>query len=186
MITDHKLGITRDLFIDPCSSVIERSVDAYGNTLIFTGPGPDGVWFTNDDVQSNYGANDIIYCGYRFDPETVLYHVRNRTYSPVLGRWLQRDPLGYAGGVNLYEYVGGRVTVEVDTTGLRPSNNICHAACHSIWLNCTVFGGEVGPEVCAAVFFACILVCDVPPVPKEPPLPNRCPPAGAYGWPWLP
>lgn len=27
--------------------------DAYGNTLIFTGPGADGVWFTNDDVRSN-------------------------------------------------------------------------------------------------------------------------------------
>ena len=86
--------------------------DAYGNTLIFTAPGPDGLWFTDDDVQSDYGANDTIYCGYRFDPETQLYYVRNRTYNPALGRWIQRDPIGYAGGVNLYEYVGG---LAVDT-----------------------------------------------------------------------
>ncbi|MGC9260544.1 MAG: RHS repeat-associated core domain-containing protein [Phycisphaerae bacterium] len=91
--------------------------DAYGNTLISTGPGADGVWFTNDDVQSSYGANDIIYCGYRFDPETELYYVRNRTYSPTLGRWLQRDPIGYAGGINLYEYVGGGAVATVDPTG---------------------------------------------------------------------
>jgi len=43
---------------------IDRRADAYGNTIIFTGPGADGVWFTDDDVQSSYGANEIIYCGY--------------------------------------------------------------------------------------------------------------------------
>ena len=30
------------------------------------------------------------------DPETQLYYVRNRTYSPTLGRWLQRDPISGA------------------------------------------------------------------------------------------
>ncbi len=95
--------------------------DAYGNTIIFTGPGADGVWFTNDDGQSDYGANEIIFCGYRYDPETELYYVRNRTYSPVLGRWLQRDPIGYAAGVNLYEYVGGNPTVSLDPEGECPA-----------------------------------------------------------------
>ena len=55
-----------------------------------------------------------MYCGYRYDPETELYYVRNRTYSPTLGRWIQRDPIGFAGGVNLYEYVGGRAGVALD------------------------------------------------------------------------
>jgi len=94
--------------------------DAYGNTLIFTGPGADGVWFTDDDVQSSYGANEIIFCGYRYDPESELYYVRNRTYNPVLGRWVQRDPIGYAGGVNLYEYVGGQAVLVPDSSGLWP------------------------------------------------------------------
>ena len=92
--------------------------DAYGNTLIFTGPGADGIWFTDDDVQSSYGANEIIFCGYRFDPETELYYVRARTYNPTLGRWIQRDPIGYAGGINLYEYVGGRADAALDPLGL--------------------------------------------------------------------
>ena len=92
--------------------------DAYGNTLIFTGPGADGIWFTADDVRSDYGANEIIYCGYRFDSETELYFVRNRTYDPVLGRWVQRDPIGYEGGINLYEYVGGGAAGGSDSTGL--------------------------------------------------------------------
>ncbi len=91
--------------------------DAYGSTLIFTGPGADGIWFTDDDVQSDYGANSIIYCGYRFDPETENYYVRNRTYNPVLGRWIQRDPIGYAGGINLYGYVGSAPAGNLDIFG---------------------------------------------------------------------
>ncbi len=94
--------------------------DAYGNTLIFTGPGADGVWFTDDDVQSSFGANNIIYCGYNFDPETQLYYVRNRTYAPALGRWIQRDPIGYAGGINLYDYAGSRPLVVADPNGALP------------------------------------------------------------------
>ena len=89
-------------------SIVEAyDCDAYGNTLIFTGPGADGVWFTDDDVQSNYGANEIIFCGYRYDAETQNHYVRNRTYNPVLARGLTRDPIGYSGGINLYEYLGG-------------------------------------------------------------------------------
>ncbi len=66
-------------------------------------------------------ANEIIYCGYRFDPETQLYYVRNRTHNPVLGRWIQRDPIGYAGGINLYEYVESGPVGMVDPWGLIPT-----------------------------------------------------------------
>jgi len=101
-------------------SILEAyDTDAYGNSIIFTGPGADGIWFTDDDVQSSYGANEIIFCGYRYDPESELYYVRNRTYSPALGRWIQRDPIGDAGGVNLYEYVGGRAILKKDPSGLQ-------------------------------------------------------------------
>ncbi len=93
--------------------------DAYGNTLIFTGPGPDNTWFTDDDLQSSYGANDIIYCGYRYDAETQNYYVRNRYYLPTLGRWLTRDPIGYQGGINLYEYVQSNPVGNVDAEGMQ-------------------------------------------------------------------
>ncbi len=105
-------------------AVVEAyDTDAYGQTIIFTAPGTDGVWFTDDDVQSNYGTNDIIFCGYRYDPETRLYYVRNRMYvmdtgGISVGRWLQRDPIGYAGGVNLYEYVGANPLRRADATGM--------------------------------------------------------------------
>jgi len=107
---------------DSNGNIVEAyDVDAYGNTLIFTAPGADGVSFTDDDVQSSYGASESIFCGYRYDPETELYYVRNRTYSPPLGRWIQRDPIGYAGGMNLYGYVGGRAGSSSDPYGRQPA-----------------------------------------------------------------
>jgi RHS repeat-associated protein len=131
----HRLrGENLFLIIDQCPLFIGRNADAYGNTLAFTGPGADGIWFTDDDVQSGYGANEIIYCGYHYDPETELYYVRNRTYSPVLGRWIQRDPIGYAGGINLYEYVSGRSAIALDANGTTSSNQ--HQCCQKREGNC--------------------------------------------------
>ncbi len=102
--------------------------DAYGNTLIFIEPGSDGRWFTDDDVQSNYGANEITFCGYRYDPETQNYYVRNRTYNPALGRWIQRDPIGYSGGINLYGYVESLPVGKADPSGFATWNKCCPKA----------------------------------------------------------
>jgi RHS repeat-associated protein len=76
--------------------------DAYGNTIIFTAADSGGNWFSAGATQSDYGAKEIIFCGYRYDPDTALYYVRNRTYSPALGRWLQRDPLPGASDIRRY------------------------------------------------------------------------------------
>jgi RHS repeat-associated protein len=58
-------------------------------------------------------------CGYRYDAETGNYYVRNRYYSPTLGRWLTRDPIGYRGGINLYCYVNSSPVGNVDAEGLQ-------------------------------------------------------------------
>jgi RHS repeat-associated protein len=60
----------------------------------------------------------VLYCGYRLDAETGLYHVRHRTYHPTLGRWNQRDPIGYEGGPSLYAYVGSQPLSTQDPSGL--------------------------------------------------------------------
>jgi len=58
------------------------------------------------------------YDGYRYDPETGLYHTGARYYDPRLGRFLQPDPIGQAGGVNLYAYVNNDPLNGVDPLGL--------------------------------------------------------------------
>jgi len=91
--------------------------DAYGNTLCYSGPGTDGVWFTDDDVRTNNPINTTIFTGRQFDPETEIYYYRARYYAPTWGRFLSRDPIGTAGGINLYAYVGGSPTFFTDPSG---------------------------------------------------------------------
>ena len=93
-----------------------------GGDDVLTDPGPDNTWFTDDDTQSNYGANEIIYCGYRYDAEPENYYARNRYHAPHLGRWLTRDPIGYQGGINLYAYVASSPVGNVDAAGLGGGN----------------------------------------------------------------
>lgn len=51
-------------------------------------------------------AGAFRYTGARIDAETGgLYDFRARVYSPMMGRFLQPDPIGFAGGNNLYAYV---------------------------------------------------------------------------------
>ncbi|MGK3988993.1 RHS repeat-associated core domain-containing protein [Sorangium sp. So ce136] len=57
--------------------------------------------------------------GHYWDEETGLHYNRFRYYSPRLGRYLQSDPIGQGGGINLYAYPANPL-VEVDVLGLMP------------------------------------------------------------------
>ncbi len=51
-------------------------------------------------------------------PDTVLrQEPQPRQATGAATRVLQRDPIGYSGGVNLYKYVGGRAVTAVDPSG---------------------------------------------------------------------
>lgn len=63
-------------------------------------------------------GNRVLFTGRELDPETGLYYFRARAYDPRLGRFLQRDPVGYAAGINLYSYVGNNPLIWRDPLGL--------------------------------------------------------------------
>ena len=52
------------------------------------------------------------------DPVTGMHDYGFRWYSASLGRWLNRDPIGERGGLNLYGFVGNSPLGRVDVLGL--------------------------------------------------------------------
>ncbi len=58
------------------------------------------------------------YAGARWEATAGLYQMGARWYDPELGRFIEQDPIGEAGGLNLYAYVGSSPTLWVDPTGL--------------------------------------------------------------------
>lgn len=94
--------------------MVERyAYDAYGKpTILEPNFSPDG------NNKSDY-YNEHLFTGRRTDPGTCLQLNRNRYYHQQLGRWVSRDPIGYAAGdMNLYTYVDGEPLASVDPLGL--------------------------------------------------------------------
>jgi RHS repeat-associated protein len=54
-----------------------------------------------------------------YDEETGLSYYGFRFYSPSLGRWITRDPIEEAGGLNLYGFVGNNAVNWMDPLGLQ-------------------------------------------------------------------
>jgi RHS repeat-associated protein len=75
--------------------------DAYGHQATGTAPPPLRLRFA----------------GHFYDEALGLFYNRFRDYDPTLARYLQPDPLGHEGGLNLYAYPANP-EVDVDLRGL--------------------------------------------------------------------
>jgi RHS repeat-associated protein len=64
---------------------------------------PFGILLESSGVLAN--ENPFRFSTKYYDNETDLCYYGYRYYSPELGRWINRDPSGEEGGINLYSFI---------------------------------------------------------------------------------
>jgi RHS repeat-associated protein len=99
------LGSTRQITDAAGQVVTSYDYDPFGNVLGATGSAPNPFQYV--------GRFGVTADG------TGLYHMRARSFDPALGRFTQADPIGPAGGLNLYDYCQGNPVSLKDPSGLQ-------------------------------------------------------------------
>ncbi len=63
-----------------------------------------GVWGEKGEVYADRISNPLRFLGQYFDAETGLHYNRHRYYDPEIAGFISQDPIGLAGGLNVYQY----------------------------------------------------------------------------------
>jgi RHS repeat-associated protein len=96
---------------------------------------------TDPDSDTNLVNIRLRFPGQYLDEETGLHYNYFRDYDPVVGRYIQSDPIGLEGGINAYAYGAGNPLSNVDPLGLFITS--VDAACVHDPMFCTEIMGQM-------------------------------------------
>ncbi|MEC4020976.1 RHS repeat-associated core domain-containing protein [Streptomyces sp. H27-D2] len=113
-LTRSEGGKTQVYLTDALGSVVGLA-DADGTIATSYAYDPNGTPTSSGAATSN----PYTFTG-REDDGTGLLYYRNRYYDPQTGRFISQDPIGYAGGPNLYQYALSSPTTYTDPSGNSP------------------------------------------------------------------
>ena len=68
----------------------------------------------------HYYGGSFGFAGGIYEPDSSTYRFGAREYNPWVGRWLSKDPIRFAGGLNLYAYCNNDPVNCADPGGLDP------------------------------------------------------------------
>jgi RHS repeat-associated protein len=97
MLTDH-LGSPQKMTDGTQALVWDAQFDPFGEEVSISGA----------------AAHPTRFLGQYADPETGFSYNYFRDYDPTIGRYVQSDPIGLVGGINIFEYAGGSPVIRSD------------------------------------------------------------------------
>jgi len=127
--------------------------DQLGSVIAITDADGDALNINSYDEYGRPGlsnAGRFQYTGQVWLDSADVYHYKARAYDPLLGRFLQTDPIGYAGGLNLYLYVGDDPTNRIDPLGLQVVEDEGFDVVASPWQQPPLCVGPCGPATVGA------------------------------------